>query len=541
MALTAAINGASVRPSPVGTVLQTAALAIVSRVSGHRRKLAVLADGNVLLAEDVADSIEIQNAMAECRRRKYIAPNAVIRRCQAQAIERIYDAAGTAGESARGAKTADRTRAQDLVSRIVRRAAAARASDVRIRVMSSGCEVMCLVFGQLVAIEEEINTETGNELMHALFYLQEGGTGETGYVRSEPQGFSVRGTLEMPLPHIVSGLRIQRGPEKSGDVAMIRLLYDEGEIEPDLEGLGFLAEQCAQFADARAERAGLVVLAGDKGEGKSTTLAHNLALAYRERGGRDHIVTFEDPPELTIPGTVQIPVASGYASDEQREAGFNKWRNHFVRVAPHIGMIQEVRDRATARAVFSFVETGTPIWTTIHVDDLHAIPLRLLNLGVEPHDVCYPGRLALCCHQKLMPILCPECAISWSEGRSQVRDGLRNRLEAWPADLLTTILLRNEDGCAHCLRADMEPVLRKAQAGYRARRIVAETIRPDVAYMQRIRDRDPLGASEYWRQHLDGVALVRRIEALVVGGKVDPRDAEAKHFRLHRPPAEALP
>ena len=70
---------------------------------------------------------------------------------------------------------------------------------------------------------------------------------------------------------------------------------------------------------------------------------------------------------------------------------------------------------------------------------------------------------------------------------------------------------------------------------------MAETIRPDVAYMQRIRDRDPLGASEYWRQHLDGVALVRRIEALVVGGEVDPRDAEAKHFRLHRPPAEALP
>ena len=524
-----------------GPGLLPVAQPIVERVPDFKRQIAVLSDRRVLLAPGANRILEVRSAVQELQRRGWADPLRGLQERPPEFIEALYTGAAGAPNLPVQVPAApvNRSRAQDLAASVIRRAAAARASDIRIRVLDSRCEIMALVLGQLVSLEQGADAEVGGSLMHALFFRQERGTGETGYVPSEPQGFSVRSSPELPLPPSVSGLRIQRGPEKDGEVAMIRLLYDDGEIRPDLEGLGFLPEQCELFADARAERNGLVVLAGDKGEGKSTTLAHNLVLAWHERDGRDHIVTFEDPPELTIQGAIQVPVASGYESDDQREAGFSKWRNHFVRFAPHIGMIQEVRDRATARAVIDFVQTGTPVWTTLHVDDLHAIPLRLIDLGAEPHDVCYPGRLALICHQKLMPILCSGCAEGWEASKDRVRPGLRKRIEAWPGEARAGIRLRNAAGCGRCLRPDVDDILRRAQAGYSKRRIVAEMIRPDAAYLEHIQSRDPLGASTHWRKAHGGVPLAERAAQLVAAGELDPSDAEAKHFRLEVPPVPA--
>lgn len=524
-----AVNGIP----PAGRELLPAARAVVERVPHFRRRIAALADGRVALAPGAGRVIEVRNALQELVRRGWADP---LHRPLEMAEEEIEALHGAESPEARAAPTeVERSRAQDLLASVIRRAARVRAPDVRLRALGGDCQILARVLGQWVPLEREVGGDQGRAMLHALFYRQEKGTGETGYVASEPQGWSVRGSPSLPLPPNLSGLRVQRGPEKDGEMAMIRLLYDDGGIEPDLEGLGFTASQCAMFADVRAERSGLAVLAGDKGEGKSTTLAHNLVLLWRERGGRDHVVTFEDPPELTISGAVQIPVASGYLSDEQRETNFAKWRNHFVRIAPDVGMIQEVRDRATARAVLDFVQTGTPVWTTLHVDDLHAIPLRLVDLGADVHDVCYPGRLALIAHQKLMPVLCPDCAEPWEAGRRRVRPGLRERIEAWAPAARQGVRLRNPEGCQTCRPREVDPILRRAHAGYSGRRIVAEMMRPDAAYLGHVRARDPLAAAAHWREAHGGAPLQLQAARMVARGELDPADAEAKHCRLEEP------
>lgn len=516
--------------------LHREATAVLSGLAQHQRTAAVLADGTVLLTRAARDRPEVLSALAECVRLGHAAAADSWRDAAPEQIARLHSGNGTPAPAAQTGMVT-RGRAQDLAARLLRLAAEMRASDIRVRVLPGRCEVHFRVFDAMHPLDESIDPALGAKLMQSLFFLKAGGDGEAGYVASEPQGFAVRGSREVPLPAGVAGLRVQRGPEKDGDVAVIRLHYDDGALKPDLARLGFTAEQCAWFADARAERRGLIVLAGDKGEGKSTTLAQNIALALEERGGRDNIVTLEDPPEITIPGVVQTPMSSGFSSDEQREAAMRKWRAHFVRMAPDIGMIQEIRDQATARGVFQFVETGSCIWTTLHVDDVHAIPLRLLNLGAAPHDVCYPGRLALLCHQRLMPILCGHCALPWEQAADRVRPGLRTRIEAWPPESRARLRFRNPDGCPHCVPAGTQPLLARARAGYAARRIIAEMLRPDTAYLGHILERDVQAAARHWRTRLGGVPLQARVMEAICAGEIDPRDAEAKHVRIALPDA----
>uniref|UniRef100_UPI0013D5DC65 ATPase, T2SS/T4P/T4SS family n=1 Tax=Proteus mirabilis TaxID=584 RepID=UPI0013D5DC65 len=55
---------------------------------------------------------------------------------------------------------------------------------------------------------------------------------------------------------------------------------------------------------------GACYMSGPTGSGKSTTLAVCLENLFIRRGGRNNIVTIEDPPEYKIAGAVQYPVAN---------------------------------------------------------------------------------------------------------------------------------------------------------------------------------------------------------------------------------------
>ena len=65
---------------------------------------------------------------------------------------------------------------------------------------------------------------------------------------------------------------------------------------------------------------GGVFIGGTAGDGKSTTLAVNLALQMAEFDGQLNLVTIEDPVEYRIPGAVQIAVPTSGLGDEAGRA-----------------------------------------------------------------------------------------------------------------------------------------------------------------------------------------------------------------------------
>ena len=108
---------------------------------------------------------------------------------------------------------------------------------------------------------------------------------------------------------------------------------------------------------------GIVLVTGETGSGKSTTLAALLNEINHTR--KDHIVTLEDPIEYI------------YTPDQciinQREVGkdtasFAEGLRASLREDPNVILIGEMRDRDTIETAITAAETGHLVFATLHTD-----------------------------------------------------------------------------------------------------------------------------------------------------------------------------
>ena len=482
-----------------------------------RRLCAVFADGRCLIAEGYEPDDRLRLDLVALRESGAIPPVLAEESVPLEEIAALWRA-GEADGSAGGGATARR------VERLLADAAAARASDVVFEQGRDACKVFCIVNDRKLPLAAPMTPEEGRRVMGFLFHCKDEGSSQTSYRRASFQGFSIRAGGSVPLPGGISALRCERGPhDPDADHLFARLFYtDRLDKEMTLERLGFSAEEAALFAEIRMAMQGGVFIGGRAGDGKSTTLAVNLALQMAEMDGSLNLVTLEDPVEYRIPGAIQIAVPTAGAG-ETRAGHFKQALMHFCRVHPASGMVSEIRDADAARQVLQCVDTGHQIWTTIHVHNANAIPFRLIDMGVGPAEVAKPGNVALLMKQTLLPRLCGSCALERPAGGRAVPEGLISHLGG-----LDGLRFRNSEGCAECRREDGGEVSARAWNGYLGQTAVAEAIRPDAGYLRFVRAGDPLGAWAYWRHELGGVPIGVRIRAMVKAGSVDPFDALLK-------------
>ena len=484
--------------------------------SRFRRICAVFAGGRCLIARGYEADARLRAALLALRQSRAI-PAAVAE--ESGSLEDIADAWRSAGAApAAGAAAARR------LKRLFADAAAARASDVVFENGSDACQVFAIVNDRKLPLAGPMTAEEGREAAGFLFHCKDEGSSQTSYRRGSFQGFSIRAGGPVPLPAGVSALRCQRGPhEPGGDHLFARIFYsDRLDAGMTLERLGFSAAEAALFAGIRMAPHGGVFIGGTAGDGKSTTLAANLALQMAEFDGQLNLVTIEDPVEYRIPGAIQIAVPTSGLGDE-RAGHFKEALMHFCRVHPASGMVSEIRDADAARQVMQFIDTGHQVWTTIHVHSANAILFRLIDMGVGVAEVTKPGNVALLMKQTLLPLLCADCAREHAPDGRTAPEGLAERLAGNEA-----VRYRNPEGCPNCRREDGGDVAARAWNGYTEQTAIAETIRPDAGYLGHVRDRDPLGAWAYWRQEMDGAPIGGKIWSLVARGAVDPFDALLK-------------
>lgn len=121
--------------------------------------------------------------------------------------------------------------------------------------------------------------------------------------------------------------------------------------------------------------AGLVLVTGATGSGKSSTLA--AMINYINRTSAVHILTLEDPVEY-----VHMPVK---ARITQREIGsdtndFNSALRSALRQDPDIILIGEMRDAETISIAMKAAETGHLVFGTVHTTDALSTIGRLISM-----------------------------------------------------------------------------------------------------------------------------------------------------------------
>jgi pilus retraction protein PilT len=127
---------------------------------------------------------------------------------------------------------------------------------------------------------------------------------------------------------------------------------------PGLESLGLPHDALREWV---SHKAGLILISGPTGSGKSTTLASLLDWVNQNQA--KHIVSIEDPIEFVF--------SPQQAIFSQREVGLDVPSYTFglkqsLRQSPDIIMLGEIRDRDTAITALQAAETGHMVLSTLH-------------------------------------------------------------------------------------------------------------------------------------------------------------------------------
>ena len=120
---------------------------------------------------------------------------------------------------------------------------------------------------------------------------------------------------------------------------------------------------------------GLILVTGDTGSGKSTTLAAMIQ-AMNERYHK-HIITLEDP--------IEYKLVSQKCTIEQRELGddvpsFASGLRHVLRQDPDIILVGEMRDLETTAAAITAAETGHLVLSTLHTVNASQTVERIIDM-----------------------------------------------------------------------------------------------------------------------------------------------------------------
>ena len=480
---------------------------------------AIFDDGTVWLAEGYDIDVDVLTKLALLRAAGLVPPERVREVRPIGDIAKAWREANVALEPGdeHGAREAD-GRARQLVEEGLRRAAEVRASDLVFLTNDTAARMYLIVNGRRYQLGDAMRVEEGLSAMRVAFYVKEEGSEQTSYQERTTQGFAIRDSNRLHVPEGVVAVRGERGrSEPRGQHLYMRLFYHDAVDVQGLEELGFTDAECQVLARVRGTLRGAVMIGGETGSGKSTTVAVCLERQQEEFGGTLNVVTVEDPVEYPIRGAVQTAVSTA-AQGEDRGKAFARALMHFCRINPSSGMVSEIRDAEAARQVMRFVDTGHQVWTTIHADSANGIVFRLLDFGVPPAQLCKPGNFALLMRQVLVPVLCEACRLP-----------AKGRLPRWLEREIETsegLFVRNPKGCYACRREAAIGDL--AWRGYSKSTVVAEMIIPDEGYLEFVRERDPIGALRYWREALGGVPVEERIAGLIDAGMVDPADAVAK-------------
>jgi type II secretory ATPase GspE/PulE/Tfp pilus assembly ATPase PilB-like protein len=270
------------------------------------------------------------------------------------------------------------------------------------------------------------------------------------------------------------------------------------------------------FAQLTELPQGLVLLTGPTGSGKTTTLYTALAQANDE--GRK-VITFEDPIEYQLEGTVQIQVR------DQIGLSFASGLRSVLRHDPDVVLVGEIRDFETAEIAVRAAQTGHLVLSTLHTNDSISAVTRLMEMRIEPYLIA--SSLVCSISQRLARRICRHCA----QPDNSISEAIREEMAAALGLPGSEIKVWKGCGCVECNQkghrgrvaiyefflvneaiADLiQPALKTGELRAEARKLGWRSLR-EMAWLKVQRGLIPVAEQDRWTRQIDPAALTKKAD-----------------------------
>ena len=368
----------------------------VSR-SGRRLTVAMANPANIFAIDDI-------KFITGCEVQPCVAPESAIKK----AIDKAYDSAATFESVMRGLDDeievlddpaddvpdvallgeAEQAPVVKLVNSLITDAVRKGSSDIHIEPYEKSLRVRFRIDGTLY------------EMMSPPFRMKAAVTSRLKIMadldiaeRRVPQD----GRIKLRLLGRNIDLRVSTLPTIFGEKVVMRIL-DKGNLNIDLNKLGFQEQAFNDFSKAIAMPYGMVLVTGPTGSGKTTSLYSALSKINQPEV---NIMTAEDPVEYNLEGINQVLV------NESVGLTFAAALRAFLRQDPNIVMVGEIRDLDTASIAVKAALTGHLVLSTLHTNDAPSTINRMVDMGIEPFLVASSTNLIMA--QRLIRRICKNC------------------------------------------------------------------------------------------------------------------------------------
>ena len=274
-----------------------------------------------------------------------------------------------------------------------------------------------------------------------------------------------------------------------GEAAVMRLL-DQSAGMRRLDSIGMPERMLARFREVLKRSAGLVLVTGPTGSGKTTTL---YAALTELNVSELKVITVEDPVEYRLPGINQVQV------NEKIDFSFSRVLRATLRQDPDVILVGEMRDQETAEIGLRSAITGHLVLSTLHTQDAMSTPFRLLDMGVPPFMVATSLQAVIA--QRLVRLNCTECA----EPQTPSAQEISWLVAMGEAD--KPMLFKRGRGCLSC-----------HGTGYSGRQGVYELLDMNGELTHAVLHSDPVAFMRAARNNMKGATLAHHAIELVRAG-----------------------
>ncbi len=251
----------------------------------------------------------------------------------------------------------------------VRRALGSGVNDILVEGQGSVYKVLYKMIGGGKAGVITLTAKEGEQLVQMLKNRASEYSEVMANVDDKPQS----GRIE--IKELGVELRLEFQPAVEGESVAVRIFNIAGYFNKRLEELGYEKDFIGKVRKLAIRKNGLILVSGSTGQGKSTLIKSMLLEAEPEKR---RIILLEDPVEMKVKGTVQMPIGKFSFADGVRSC---------MRAVPDIIVVGETRDGETAKNTIDASMSGHLTYTTIHANDCVGAIERFILKAVETGEM----------------------------------------------------------------------------------------------------------------------------------------------------------